>query len=50
MRAAERELAGTMCGASWRASADVEQTLEGYIRDMGPRLGAAAIGQLPVSP
>jgi hypothetical protein len=45
MAAAEREMAGNLCGSSWRASADVEQTLEGYIRDMGPRLGDAAIAQ-----
>jgi hypothetical protein len=45
MRLAERELSGTLCGSSWRASADVEETLEGYIRDMGPRLGEASIAQ-----
>ena len=45
MRAAESEQDGTLCGVSWRASPDVEQTLEGYIRNMGPRLGDAAIAQ-----
>ena len=42
---AERQFAGNLCGTSWRASADVEQTIEGYIRDMGPRLGEASINQ-----
>jgi hypothetical protein len=47
MRAAEREMtgSGSLCGVSWRASADVEQTLEAYIRDMGPRLGESSIAQ-----
>jgi len=45
MRLAERQFASGMCGTSWRASADVEQTIEGYIRDMGPRLGEASINQ-----
>ena len=45
MRLAERQLASGLCGTSWRASADVEQTIEGYIRDMGPRLGEASINQ-----
>jgi hypothetical protein len=45
MRLAERQLASGVCGSSWRASADVEQTIEGYIRDMGPRLGEASVNQ-----
>ena len=45
MRAGERSMTGPLCGSSWRASADVEQTLDGYIRDMGPRLGEASIAQ-----
>jgi hypothetical protein len=45
MRVAERQFASGLCGTSWRASADVEQTIEGYIRDMGPRLGEASINQ-----
>ena len=45
LRAAERQFASSLCGTSWRASADVEQTIAGYIRDMGPRLGEASINQ-----
>jgi hypothetical protein len=45
MRKAERAMAGTLCGASWRASADVEETLAGYVRNLGPRLGQQAIDQ-----
>jgi hypothetical protein len=44
-RLAQREFTSTLCGTSWRASADVEETLQGYIRDMGPRLGEGAISQ-----
>ena len=44
-RLAQREFTGALCGTSWRASADVEETLQGYIRDMGPRLGEGAISQ-----
>jgi hypothetical protein len=36
MRRAERDLAGPLCGTSWRASAAVEETLESYIRNQGP--------------
>jgi hypothetical protein len=45
MRAAERDLGSTLCGTSWRASVDVEETLQGYIRDMGPRLGEGSVSQ-----
>lgn len=45
MRRAERTFESGMCGTSWRASADVEETLEGYIRDMGPRMGEASTNQ-----
>ncbi len=43
IRRLERNLGDGRCGGSWRASADVEETLEGYIRDLGPRLGQATI-------
>lgn len=48
--AVQRQLEGgartdTRCGASWRASADVEVTIAGYIRDLGPRLGPQVTGQ-----
>ena len=45
MRLAERQFVSGMCGASWRASADVEETIAGYIRDMGPRMGEASTNQ-----
>jgi peptidase S41-like protein len=45
MSRGERELSSGFCGSSWRASADVEQTIEGYIRDMGPRLGESSTNQ-----
>jgi hypothetical protein len=44
-RVAEGQFASGLCGTSWRASADVEETLEGYIRDMGPRMGEASANQ-----
>lgn len=45
MAVGDRQLASGLCGTSWRASADVEQTLEGYIKDMGPRVGEASTNQ-----
>ena len=35
----------TRCGGSWRASADVEETIAGYIRDLGPRLGEQMVSE-----
>ena len=42
---AQAALRGTLCGTSWRASPDIEETLEGYIRNLGPGLGQGAIDQ-----
>lgn len=42
MESLARAAADQRCGASWRASEDVEHTLEGYIRDLGPQLGPEA--------
>jgi hypothetical protein len=62
MRRAEREMRGTMCGTSWRASAGVEETLEESIRSASPgsdqrrndldsvRAGRAAGRELAPSP
>jgi hypothetical protein len=33
------------CGASWRVSTDVEQTIAGYIQNLGPRLGPRVTDQ-----
>jgi hypothetical protein len=38
-------LGSELCGESWRVSADVEKTIEGYIADFGPRFGPAAIAE-----
>lgn len=45
MRRGEQQSTGELCGTSWRASAEVEETLEGYIRNLGPRLGPASVAQ-----
>jgi hypothetical protein len=47
MRRAEREVdTGPWCGSAWRVSDDVEETLTGYIAELGPRLGQAAVDRL----
>lgn len=44
MQRAEREAdTSPWCGSSWRASEEVEQTIAGYITEMGPRVGQAAV-------
>lgn len=45
IRRAQAAMRGELCGTSWRASPDVEETLEGYIRNLGPGLGQGAIDE-----
>ena len=43
--AAMRRAEGPRCGGSWRASSDVEETIAGYIRDLGPQLGPRIVDE-----